>query len=238
MGAKGITLTDYAVEDITSKHGHTGTLYKRAYIVPSALEGLDELQPKFFSLQRSSIPSALTYLPSTAAETWGDQGLVTVSDFLNVTTNTKVSNTGYLVQWTPSESFDLRNIAISNLGQGVRNLLWMDELADTFVEVQQNAQAKSVLLSDEVQTLCERYRLSSYLQRALRLARQTFLSLKSIEVTAQNDPETDDEWVAIVVQIHGEVRTVLDMYDDYTTKLVDSIPWPARDKIRLIYDLI
>jgi hypothetical protein len=231
-------VTDYAVEDTTSKHGHTGTLYKRSYIVPSALEGLDELQARFFSLQRSSIPSALTYRPSTIAETWGDQALVTVSDFLNVTTDTTVSSTGCLVQWSPSESFDLRNIAISNLGQGVRNLLWVDEQTGTLGEVQHHAQAKSVILSDEVRALCERHRLSGYLQRALRLARQAFLDLRNIEVIAEADPETEDEWVAIVVQIHGEVRTVLDMYDDYTRKLVDTIPWPARDKIRLIYDLI
>lgn len=231
-------MTDYATEEVSAKTKHVGSLYQQQYIIPPASEGADEFQPKLVSLPGSTPTSVLTHLPATSPEIWGAQGIVTITNYVASHPEGTVTAGTCLAQLNSLEFLDSRNIAISNFGQGICNLFWVNESGSNLETLSSQPQAKSALLTDEVRSFSAKYQISSYLQKALRLARRTFISLEHIEVTPEVDPETDEEWIAISVKVRGEVMQVLDMYDDYTRKFVESVPWPAREKIRLVYDLI
>lgn len=231
-------MTEYATEDITTRNRHAGSLFRPLYMMASASEEPNEHQRRLVSLPAGTLSSVLTHRVVSSPEVWGGQGTITTTNYATDVSSATVTATTCFAHITATEYLDSRNIAISNFGQGVRNVLWTNEPSEAFQNAPTNVQARSVLLSDKVISFCSRWQLFNHFQRALRLAQHSFLDLKNIGVEIENDPESEDEWLVIVVQVHGEIGKVLDMYDTYTKKFVQVVPWPAADKIRLIYDFV
>ena len=202
----------------------------------SASEEPNEYQRRLVSLPGVTRSSVLTHRAASTPDVSGGQGTITTANYVTDVSSGTVTATTCFAHIAATEYLDSRNIAISNLGLGVRNVLWSNESNAVSGSVPTDSQARSVLLSDEVLSFCSRWQIFNYFQRALRLAQQSFHDLTNIEVQIEGDPESEDEWLMIVVQVHGELEKVLGMYDAYTKGLVRAVPWPARDKIRLIYD--
>ena len=197
-----------------------------------------EHQRHLIPVPRVTLPTALTYRVIPALDIWRGQGAITAVNYATDISSATVTGATCFAQLNPTEYRDSRNLTISNLGLGVRNILWSNELSAILGSVPSHSQVRSVLLTDEVRSLSLQWQVSSYLQKALRLAQRTFSGLEGIVVTAEDDPETDEEWIAVLVRVKGNIHDVLDMYDTYTRGYVETVPWPARDKIRLVYDLI
>lgn len=98
--------------------------------------------------------------------------------------------------------------------------------------------ALSTRSSSEVLPFCARLGIMQYLSVALALAQKCFPLTQEPKLHPEEDPETGEEWLRIEVAIQGEIDPGLDNYDRYTDLWVASVPWPARDKIRLSYTLL
>lgn len=231
-------MTEYATEEITTRNRHAGSLFRPLYKMASASEEPNEYQRRLVSLPGATLSSVVTHRVASSPDVWGGQGTITTTHYATDISSETVTATTCFAHLSATEYLDSRNIAISKFGLGVRNVSWTNEPNEASEDISGHAQARSVLLSDEVLSFCSRWQICNHFQRALRLAQHSFLDLKSIEVEIENDPESEDEWIVIVVQVHGEIDKVLDMYDTYTRKFVQMVPWPALDKIRLIYDFV
>jgi hypothetical protein len=231
-------MTEYATEDIATRNRHAGSLFRPLYMMASASEEPNEYQRRLVSLPGATLSSVLTHRAASSPGFWGGQGTITTTNYATDVSSGTVTAATCFAHIAATEYLDSRNITISNLGLGVRNVLWTNEPSEPSQNAPANVQARSVLLSDEVLSFCSRWQLFNHFQRALRLAQHSFLDLRKIDVEIENDPESEDEWLVIVVQVHGDIGKVLDMYEAYTRKFVQVVPWPALDKIRLIYDFV
>lgn len=231
-------MTGYDTEDIITRNRHAGSLYRPLYTMSAASEEPAHRQRHLISIPGVTPSTVLTHRVAPTRDVWGGQGILSTVNYVTDVSSATVTATTCFAQLSPTEYLDSRNIAISNLSLGVRNVLWSNGSIVTSGNVRVHSQARSVLLSDEVLTFCAQRQIIDHFQRALRLAQQSFHDLTNIEVKVENDPESEDEWLVILVQVHGEIEQVLDMYDAYTRKLIRAIPWPSRDRIRLIYDFV
>lgn len=66
-------------------------------------------------------------------------------------------------------------------------------------------ETKELPLSDEVREFCERHVLFDHLAKALELAREHFTIVGEPVVTWEHDPENDDEYLVITIQVQGSV---------------------------------
>ena len=229
-------MTEYATEDITTRERHAGSLYRPQYTMSAASEETAEYPLHLISIPRVARYATLTYRVAPILDFSGGQGTITAANYLTNASSATATTSTCLSQLNPSECLDSRNITISRLG--LRNVLWSIESSASSSNRPTHSPARSVLITDEVLTFCSQQKIFNHFQHALQLAQQSFLGLKNITVKTENDPESDDEWILIVVQVHGEIGKILEMYDAYTRGLVRAVPWPARDRIRLIYDFV
>ncbi len=231
-------MAEYATEDITTRNRHAGSLFRPQYRMASASEEPNEYQRRLVSLPGSTLSSVLTNQVASNPEVWGGQGTITTTNYATDISSGIFTTANCFAHIAATEYLDSRNIAISNFGLGVRNVLWTNEPSEASLVAPANVQAQSVLLSDEVLSCCARWQTFNHLQRALRIVQQSFVDVTALDVKVESDPESEDEWLMIIVQVHGEIGKVLEMYDSYTKGLVRAVPWPARDRIRLIYDFV
>ena len=223
-------MTDFATDDLlplaTTNVGslsHGGVFfYAQAEPCPQA---------KIVSYKKCPLSSALAHL--VEKEISENENLSTLYAGIVASADASMN----CVQWTPLEGYDLKNIFISSSGR-VPNFFWPNEQFRSTDEPIPGFESRFLTFSEEVIDFCYKYSLLHQLQVALRLAANSFSNLKNINIVVEHDPEVDDEWLTITIQVSGEVGEVLDMYDDYAGKVIDSIPWPVREKIRLIYDIV
>lgn len=238
MDSEGLAMTEYATEDVATRNRHAGSLFRPLYMMDSASEEPNEYQRRLVSLPGATPSSILTHRGASTSDVWGGQGTITTTNYATNVSSGTITATTCFAHVSATEYLDSRNIAISNLGLGVRNVLWSNESAVVLSSAPSHPQARSVLLSDEVLSFCSRWQLFHFFQQALRFAQQSFHDLTNIQVQVEGDPESEDEWLIIIVELHCEIGKVLGMYDAYTKGLVRAVPWPARDKIRLVYDFV
>ena len=93
-------------------------------------------------------------------------------------------------------------------------------------------------ITPEIIEFCSRERVTSYLPSAVNSIERNFPTISELKIEVEQDPETEEEWLALNVTIRGEVDEVLDNYDKYINYWVSTVPWPERQKIRLLYNII
>lgn len=90
----------------------------------------------------------------------------------------------------------------------------------------------------EVAEFCTRKGLAKALRGARDIARRCFDECKRVRIEKEVDPETDDEWVNVVVDVAGTVDGILEQYDHYVTEVVASLSWDERKSIHLRYNIV
>jgi hypothetical protein len=93
-------------------------------------------------------------------------------------------------------------------------------------------------ITPEIIEFCSRERITSYLPTAVNSAEKNFPTMSELKIETEQDPETEEEWLVLNVTIRGEVDEVLNNYDKYINYWVSTVPWPERQKIRLLYNII
>jgi hypothetical protein len=77
--------------------------------------------------------------------------------------------------------------------------------------------------------------LLPHLERALRLAESTFLTIRQLSMGVEADPDSDEQYIVIDVTMDLEADEVLRRDDAYTRAWVASTPPDVRSHIRLLY---
>jgi len=93
-------------------------------------------------------------------------------------------------------------------------------------------------ITPEIAEFCSRERITSYLPTAVNSIEMNFPTISELKIEVERDPETEEEWLVLNVTIRGEVEEVLNNYDKYINYWVSTVPWPERQKIRLLYNII
>jgi len=93
-------------------------------------------------------------------------------------------------------------------------------------------------ITPEIIEFCSQERITSYLPSAVNSVEKNFPTTTELKIEVEQDPETEEEWIVLNVTIRGEVDEVLDNYDKYVNYWVSTVPWPERQKIRLLYNVI
>jgi hypothetical protein len=93
--------------------------------------------------------------------------------------------------------------------------------------------------SPDILHFCARQAIHPYLQTALELIDQHFSGIQAVHLELEQDPEADDDkWVVIHVTLVGDIDSVLQSYEQYTSQWIARVPWPACSKIRLSYNIM
>ena len=88
------------------------------------------------------------------------------------------------------------------------------------------------------EVFCKANDLESHFQAATVLAKKHFSSLTSLHADLERDPESDDEWIALVTEVAGTVDDILASYNDYSSEWVRFVSAPQRFMIRLSFSII
>lgn len=95
-----------------------------------------------------------------------------------------------------------------------------------------------VPLSLEAEAFCRRQGIRKYVNAASDLLNQCFSNVRGVDSEVLQDPDAEDQFLVIHLEVKGEIEAVLDMYDKYTEEWVSRVPWPERGKISLSYIII
>ena len=85
---------------------------------------------------------------------------------------------------------------------------------------------------------CLQHGLRHYLLLAIDLIHQCFSSVDACHLRLEQDPETGEEWLVLDITLQEDVEEVLANCDAYTDRWVSQVPWPEREKIQLVYNVI
>jgi len=86
---------------------------------------------------------------------------------------------------------------------------------------------------------CFQQQILRHLPIALDIIEESFSTpINEVKAEPEKDSETGEEWLEFKIRIEGEIEEVLSKYDKYTERLVSLLPWSARYKMRLSYNII
>jgi hypothetical protein len=90
-------------------------------------------------------------------------------------------------------------------------------------------------LPQEVDEFCKSRDLVPYLMTVYSLVGQSFDLLGPVQSGREEDAETGEQWIEIAVTVRGEIAQVLDAYDRFMDRWLNSVPAFVRDSFRLAY---
>ncbi len=93
-------------------------------------------------------------------------------------------------------------------------------------------------LSDEVREFCERHALFGHLAKALELAREYFTIVGEPVIRWEHDPENDDEYLVITIQVQGGVSENVEAEWRFARGWTQFAKLPEVRLIRLDPDLV
>lgn len=89
----------------------------------------------------------------------------------------------------------------------------------------------------EVDEFCQARGLVPYLTTVYLRVGQSFDVLGPVQLAREEDAESGEQWIEIGVTVRGEIAQVLDAYDRFTDRWLNSVPAFVRDSFRLAYRL-
>jgi hypothetical protein len=92
--------------------------------------------------------------------------------------------------------------------------------------------------ADEAIIYCAEHQLIQSLAFAEDLIRKHFAKIDRIRSYVEYDPETNDKWVSIDIEVFGNIDQVIEWEENFTKEWVASVPYPFREKLRFSYDII
>jgi hypothetical protein len=93
-------------------------------------------------------------------------------------------------------------------------------------------------LSEEVREFCEHHALFGHLAKAMELARQCFTIVGEPVVQWEHDPDNDDEYLALEIQVRGSVSECVDALSRFAGAWTQFADLPEVRLIRLSPDIV
>ena len=94
------------------------------------------------------------------------------------------------------------------------------------------------VLTPEIREFLMREGILEYLPRALDLVQECFPTTQGIRAEFVEDPDSDAEWVALIVTMTGTVEEILEQDEHFMNHWITEMPSPAGDKIVVSPDII
>ena len=104
-----------------------------------------------------------------------------------------------------------------------------------FPESNSRRRIYDVLLTPEVTDFCSSKGITRYFEKAIDILRASFPSIKDMDFTIEQDPETGEKWLLIDIAVDGTTEEILSSYDKYVDQWVAAVPELARESIKLSY---
>lgn len=235
-------MTDYALDDVVSVRTNCASLSQGKFIMAASSHPAIP-DSRIITVRRD--PPASVFAHELRSDLTNEEWQETDKLFQGQANNLQAAmhvltavTSSRLVRWKSREGYDVRNFVIARSGPGIQNSFWANIATLYSYEETTGANALAVRLSEQVIDFCHQHQVSNWLQLALRQVHQSFTPLIRIHVEVEHDRESDEEWLDIIAEVHAEPDAVLAMYAVYTKAMLKVVPWPARDKIRLIYDIV
>lgn len=223
------------VPDSEQREKESAPSYARRFQMSGAEGGERAETFRFMVAPQGGESATITGNFTGPAEAISAQGSLALEDFSGSVPQlfTALSN---MVVVTPYD-WPLRAKPWSSLVSGamLNTLLWVKQCEQA---EQGKSERKRLVLSQEVIQFCSHYQIFGYLQLAVKLVYECFPSAAGVSVEMERDPESDDEWLLMTVQLRERIEAVLRQYDTYTRRFIGSVPLPQRNKIRFNYDLV
>jgi hypothetical protein len=80
--------------------------------------------------------------------------------------------------------------------------------------------------------------LYDYVRTGVDLVPKYFPTAGPVRCEIDYGRETGDSWVTLRFDVQAGVDQALDWYDSYTEGLLDAVPWPQCDRIRVFFSLV
>jgi hypothetical protein len=90
---------------------------------------------------------------------------------------------------------------------------------------------------DEVRRFCLQNHILSSAEKAIEVAERCFASNR-LSVQVEKDPESEEEWLIIDVDVRGEVKDVLAAYDTFKTEWLFLAGSYGQSLIRVLYNIL
>src|SRR5438128_587921 len=93
-------------------------------------------------------------------------------------------------------------------------------------------------LSDDVREFCERHALFGHLAKALELARQCFTIVADPVIQFEQDPDNDDEYLVLDIQVQGSVSECVESNLRFARAWTEFATLPKVRLIRLVPNIV
>jgi hypothetical protein len=80
--------------------------------------------------------------------------------------------------------------------------------------------------------------ITALLPTALKLIERCFPATQLIRGQMASDPEVGDEWLELQLTLEGEVKDLVDAWNEYTKEWVAAVPFPNYLLIRPSFDVV
>ncbi len=74
-----------------------------------------------------------------------------------------------------------------------------------------------------------------YVELAATLAWQTFPTLTNLLADVMQDPDSEDSWIVMEIELTGTTDDILEWYNTYSRKWVEAVPCPFRYLVRVSF---
>lgn len=78
---------------------------------------------------------------------------------------------------------------------------------------------------------------NKYTNIIVKIIQQIFPTVSYIRIDKEYDPETTDSWIVFCITVSGSLKIILNQYNEYTRKFIETIPYPERNLFRLSYNI-
>lgn len=92
-------------------------------------------------------------------------------------------------------------------------------------------------LDFEVIRFCRKMDFFESLYQVINILEKNFTYIKKLQINLDNDPESDDIWLAINFTSKGDTESILAQYDKYTEEVVSQVPMNKLTFFRTAFDL-
>jgi hypothetical protein len=89
----------------------------------------------------------------------------------------------------------------------------------------------------EVLAFCEDHQLFEEVAKAVQLLQDAFPLAGSMVIEAEQDADTNEQWLMVRASVHDEPAAALQTYREALRRWVQQVAWPASSLVCLSYTL-
>lgn len=93
-------------------------------------------------------------------------------------------------------------------------------------------------IDEETIKFCLEENISNEISNSIGLIDKHFDDIHNWDIELNSDPETNEKWLVLEIDVNGDISDILSSYDNYILEFISTIPTHNREKIRLAYNIL